>query len=204
MEKREPQKFYLINLELMEIKPTVWRRFVVPADISLDRLHDVIQIIMGWQDGHMHEFNFGKQRYVETIDEEFDDEMTMLEATERLNKHFKKKGDKCLYVYDFGDSWMHQLTLENANYKLADDDWTICCKDGENACPPEDIGGPPGYEEFLKILKNSKHEEHKSMLALSTTLQPGNKKFNPKLFDLEMINNILSCFLRWTRPRQLD
>lgn len=198
------QKFYLIRLELMEVAPLVWREFVVPADISLDRLHDVLQILMGWQDAHMHEFNFGKQRYVETISEEFDDEMTGLEAGVRLNDHLKKKGDSCLYVYDFGDSWMHRLTLKNSNYKLREDDWTICCIDGENACPPEDVGGPPGYEEFLKAIKSSRHKEHANMVAWSAGLQPGNKKFDPTYFDKNIVNDIISCFIRWSRPRQLD
>lgn len=198
------QKFYRIRLELMEVAPIVWREFIVPAEISLDRLHDVIQIVMGWQDSHLHEFNFGQQRYVENIDEEFDDEMTALEASERLNKHLKKKGDSCLYVYDFGDSWMHRLTVVNSNYKLRDDDWTICCLGGANACPPEDVGGPAGYEEFCKIIKSPRNKEHANMVEWSSGIQPGNKKFDPTYFDKDIVNDILSCYLRWSRPRQLD
>ena len=59
------ERFYLLKIRLLEIEPEIWRRFVVPASISLDRLHDVIQIVMGWTDSHLHEFTFGKKRYTE-------------------------------------------------------------------------------------------------------------------------------------------
>lgn len=198
------QKYYVLRIEMMEIEPPVWRRFVVPAEISLDRLHDVIQIIMGWKDSHLHEFNFGKQRFVENLDEEFDDESTSLEASERLNKLFKKKGDSCLYVYDFGESWAHRLTLDTSDYKLREDDCEISCLEGERACPPEDVGGPPGYEEFCKIIKNPKNKQHASMVAWAKGFQPTAEKFDPEYFDCDAINETLGCFVRWSRPRKLD
>lgn len=198
------QKYYALRIEMMEIEPLVWRRFVVPAEISLDRLHDVIQIIMGWKDSHLHEFNFGKRRYVETIDEEFDDENTSPEGLERLNKHLKKKGDSCLYVYDFGEAWAHRLTLETSDYKLREDDCEISCLEGERACPPEDVGGPPGYEEFCKIIKSPKNKQYTSMVAWARGFQPTAEKFNPEYFDYDAINETLGCFVRWSRPRKLD
>jgi len=197
------QKFYIIKIEMMEIEPLIWRRIVVPAELSLDRLHDVIQIAMGWKDSHLHEFNFGSHRYVENINEEFDDEDTLLEGSTRINKHFKKKGDNCLYVYDFGESWAHRLTLENANYQLREDDCEISCLEGERACPPEDVGGPPGYEEFCKILRNPKSRQHASMVAWSTGVQPTAGKFDPEYFDGDAVNEMLGCFVRWSRPRKL-
>ena len=59
------ERLYLLKIRLLEIEPEIWRRFVVPADITLDRLHDVIQIVMGWTDSHLHEFTIGKKRYTE-------------------------------------------------------------------------------------------------------------------------------------------
>lgn len=196
-------KFYQLRIELLEAEPVIWRQFVVPAEISLDRLHDVIQIVMGWKDSHLHEFNFGKQRYVENVDEEFDDDNTSVESGTRLNKHFKKKGDSCLYVYDFGDSWAHRLTLENADYKLRDEDCGICCLDGERACPPEDVGGPPGYEEFCKIIGNPKSRKHASMVAWAKGSQPGHEKFDPEFFSAYDVNELLGWFVRWSRARKL-
>ncbi|MBU1105198.1 MAG: plasmid pRiA4b ORF-3 family protein [Candidatus Riflebacteria bacterium] len=198
------QKYYALRIEMMEIEPVIWRQFVVPAEISLDRLHDVIQIIMGWKDSHLHEFNFTKHRYVETINEEFDGKATFLEASERLNKHFKKEGDSCLYVYDFGESWAHRLTLESSDYKLREDDCAISCLAGARACPLEDVGGPPGYAEFCKAIKSPKNKQHASMVAWSTGFQPTAKKFDPEYFDTDAINETLGCFVRWSRPRNLD
>ena len=197
------QKFYIIKIEMMEIEPLIWRRIVVPAELSLDRLHDVIQISMGWKDSHQHEFNFGSHRYVENINEEFDGEDTLLEGSVRINKHFKKKGDNCLYVYDFGESWAHRLTLENANYQLREDDCEISCLEGERACPPEDVGGPAGYEEFCKIIRNPRSRQHASMVAWSTGVQPTAGKFDPEYFDVDAVNEMLGCFVRWSRPRKL-
>lgn len=198
------EKYYLINIELIDVKPKVWRDFVVPADISLDRLHDIIQIVMGWQDEHLHEFNFGNKRYVEVVDEEFDDDATFLESSVRLNKHFKKKGDSCIYVYDFGDSWEHRLTLLNSKYQPEEDELQICCLDGEGACPLEDIGGPPGYAEFLKAIKSKKHKDHDMLVAMTTGLQPTGKQFDPSWFDVDMIEDTLYWYTRWSRPRKLE
>jgi len=197
------QKYYLLRIEMREVEPVVWRQFIVPAEISLDRLHDVIQIVMGWKDSHLHEFNFGRKRYVENIDDEFDDENTFLEGAERLNEHLKKKGDKCLYVYDFGDSWEHELKLESADYKLREDDCEISCVDGARACPPEDVGGPGGYEEFCKVIKSPRNKEHAAMVAWSNGCQPTGKKFDPEYFDAYAVNDLLGWYVRWDRPRKL-
>ncbi len=59
------ERTYLLKVKLLDIEPEIWRRFVVPASITLDRLHDVIQIVMGWTDSHLHEFTIGKKRYTE-------------------------------------------------------------------------------------------------------------------------------------------
>jgi len=59
------QRLYLLKIRLFDIEPEIWRRFVVPGDITLDRFHDVIQIVMGWTDSHLHEFAIGKKRYTE-------------------------------------------------------------------------------------------------------------------------------------------
>ncbi len=198
------EKFYLLKIAMMEIEPEIWRRFVVPANLSLDRLHDVIQILMGWKDSHLHEFNFAHNRYVETFDEDFDGEETKTEGTERLNKLFKKKGDSCDYVYDFGDSWSHTITLEDANYQLREDDCEICCLDGARACPPEDVGGISGYEEFCQAMKKPKTKKHEAMALWSMGFQPTGKKFDPEYFDLNDINDTLGWFVRWSRPRQLS
>jgi hypothetical protein len=95
------ERFYLLKIQLIDIEPAIWRRFVVPAGITLDRLHDVIQIIMGWTDSHMHEFTIGKKRYTEYPESKEDG---LVCGRYRLGDLIKQKGRTFSYLYDFGDS----------------------------------------------------------------------------------------------------
>lgn len=64
------------------------------------------------------------------------------------------------YSYDFGDGWDHRITVEERlPVQEGHNDWPMCLA-GENACPPEDVGGPPGYMEFLQAMRDPKHEQH--------------------------------------------
>jgi hypothetical protein len=82
-------RFYQLNIRLLDIEPAIWRRFVVPADITLDRLHDVIQIVMGWDDSHLHEFTIGKKRYTEFPESE---EEGLESGQYRLGDLIRQKG----------------------------------------------------------------------------------------------------------------
>jgi hypothetical protein len=154
------ERFYLLSIQLVEIEPAIWRRFVVPANITLDRLHDVIQIVMGWTDSHLHEFTIGKKRYTEYPDEDLDDGLEC--GRYRLGDLIKQKGRKFYYLYDFGDYWMHELVIENSRYFPSAHDSKLSCIEGERACPPEDVGGVHSFFDFCDALKNSAHEDHES------------------------------------------
>ena|SRR5208337_1668094 len=106
---------YVLKVALADIKPEIWRRFVVPSDITLDRLHDIIQIVMGWTDSHLHEFIIGEKRYTEYRESPEDGEE---DGLYRLGNLVKCKGTSFEYHYDFGDSWRHHIILENTNYSL--------------------------------------------------------------------------------------
>jgi len=148
----------------LDVEPEVWRRFVVSGDITLDRLHDVIQIVMGWTDSHLHSFTVGKKRYTERPEPSREG---VEECRHRLVNHVKKNGRAFEYWYEFGDDWIHEIKVENSRYCFPDDagfplPW---CIGGENACPPEDVGGPPGYQQFLAAVTDPEdllHEEYKS------------------------------------------
>src|SRR5229473_63323 len=58
-----PQEIYQIKVTLLGTNPPIWRRLLVPADVTLAQLHDVLQAAMGWEDGHMHEFSIGQRRF---------------------------------------------------------------------------------------------------------------------------------------------
>jgi len=186
------ERFYLLKIQLLDIEPSIWRRFVVPASITLDRLHDVIQIVMGWTDSHLHEFTIGNKRYTE-YPESKEDGLPC--GRYRLGDLIKQKGRTFQYLYDFGDGWEHELVLEESRYFNPELRTELACLDGQRACPPEDVGGVPGYFEFLNALKDPNHEEHESYVEWS------GGSFDSERFDPESINRELMKYLRWSRDR---
>lgn len=185
-------RLYLFKIQLLDIEPAIWRRFVVPAGITLDRLHDVIQIVMGWTDSHLHEFTIGRKRYTEYPESKEDG---LVCGRYRLGDLIKQKGRTFLYLYDFGDGWEHELILEESRYFNPGLRTELACLEGERACPPEDVGGIPGYFEFCNALKDPSHEEHESYMEWS------GGDFDSERFDSESINWELMKYLRWSRDR---
>lgn len=188
------ERLYLLKIKLLEIEPEIWRRFVVPATITLDRLHDVIQIVMGWTDSHLHEFTLGKKRYTEYPESREDG----FECGKyRLGDLLKQKGRTFAYLYDFGDGWEHELTLEDNRYFDPEMHSNIVCLDGARACPPEDVGGATGNFEFCEALYDPYHEDHQRLVEWSG----GN--YDSEKFDIPAINLALLSYLRWSRDRYL-
>jgi hypothetical protein len=186
------KRFYLLKIQLVDIEPAIWRRFVVPAGITLDRLHDVIQIVMGWTDSHLHEFTIGNKRYTE-YPESREDGLAC--GRHRLGDLLKQQGRTFLYMYDFGDSWEHELVLEKSRYFNPERRAGLFCLEGERACPPEDVGGVPGYFEFCNALKDSNHEEHENYMEWS------GGEFDSEKFDADAVNWELMKYLHWSRDR---
>lgn len=186
------ERFYLLKIQLLDIEPAIWRRFVVPANITLDRLHDVIQIVMGWTDSHLHEFTIGNKRYTQYPESKEDG---LVCGRYRLEDLIKQKGRTFSYRYDFGDSWEHELVLEDSRYVNPVLRTELACLEGERACPPEDVGGVHGYFEFYNALKDPSHEEHESSVEWS------GGDFDSVRFDFESVNRELMKYLRWSRDR---
>ncbi|MCY4100178.1 MAG: plasmid pRiA4b ORF-3 family protein [Rhodobacteraceae bacterium] len=176
-------QFYKLKIELIEIEPEIWRRFVVPADIYLDQLHYVIQKVMGWDDAHLYLFTIQRKEYPGNPFEE--DHESFNAQDYQLNDLVRRKGAKIYYLYDYGDRWEHELVVENSRYVNTDLDQLYFCLDGKRACPREDIGGWWEYVEYCRMLNDpklkAKEEEY-----LGTTLD-----FDPEHFDLEEINSRL-------------
>jgi hypothetical protein len=154
---------YRLKITLHDCKPPIWRRIVVRADMKLDRLHRVIQTAMGWSDCHLHQFVVGRVFYG-VPDREGDDF-----GTETLNEKRYTVADlapvakrKFIYEYDFGDSWEHEVLVEQILPPDADFKHPVCLA-GANASPPEDCGGIPGYYDLLAALADPKHEQHEEM-----------------------------------------
>lgn len=152
---------YQLYVELQWVRPKVWRRLLVPVTIGLPALHRALVAGMDWSGGHLHEFVFADERYGENYPNEGLLEGTLDEAGVTLQQALGAR-KTFIYVYDFGDDWCHKVKVEKivplqAPLPLA------ACLEGENACPPDDVGGPPGYEEFLQALADPAHPEHESM-----------------------------------------
>ena len=185
------ERFYQLKIRLLDIEPEIWRRFVVPADISLDRLHDVIQMVMGWNDTHLYEFTVGKKRYTESPESPKDG---LESGRYRLGDLIRQEGRTFLYRYDFDDDWKHELILEDSRFFEPG----LICLEGERASPPEDVGGVPEYNEFCKAAKEPQNEEDLELLRWM------DGEFDSEYLDIDAINWILARYLRWSRKRLLE
>lgn len=180
--KRELAKKALqLRISLLEVEPEIWRRFVVPADIPLARLHDVLQAVMGWLDCHLHLFRFRSGNFG-VPDPDFEDD-TQDELKKQLHQ-LVEVGDEFVYAYDFGDDWHHRVVVEAVVERKAHRELPICLE-GARRCPPEDVGGAWGYSDFLEAYLDPKSERHSELVEWI------GEKFDPERFDLARINTNL-------------
>lgn len=175
---------YQLYVELADVRPKVWRRLLVPFTVRLQQLHGMLLWGTGWDGGHLHEFIFGDTNYaaVEPLSElghgVMDEENVSLRDALGRRQSF-------VYIYDYGDNWQHKFKVE----KIVTLDTPILlavCIAGANACPPEDVGGVPGYEEFLEALADPDHAEHE---MLSKWI---GGPFEPTAFDIDQVNQRLA------------
>jgi len=173
---------YELKITLREVsKPPVWRRVLVPADITLRDLHEVIQQAMGWDDYHMHVFSTGRQEYGSP-----DPELGHVSDRKvRLSHVLTGPGDRLRYTYDFGDDWKHDIVLEETRIAVPGETYPSCSA-GKGACPPEDCGGTWGYAELKEILADPSHEDHQDMLDW-LGLDAG-QDFDPQEFSVAEVN----------------
>lgn len=174
---------YQLRVTLMDIKPPIWRRIVVPGTISLAKLHNIIQTSMGWENYHIYLFTVGRQRYGEGVREWAECDQKVFNAKHvMLQDVAGRKGARFVYEYDMGDGWAHQVVVEDIEEGIPS---RVRCLDGARSCPPEDCGGPFGYEELLEIVFDPKHPEYEDRKAW---LGGG---FNPEAFVRGAVNRKL-------------
>jgi len=174
-------RLYQFKITLRGIWPPIWRRIQV-KDCTLDKLHEHIQTAMGWTNCHLHLFTIRGVLYgdLDLLCEGWEDEVWPIDSRETKISTIVPENGKRLrfeYEYDFGDGWQHEILFEGclcaeraARYPL--------CVDGARACPPEDVGGTSGYEEYLDVLADPAHAEHKSFLHWRGRFDP--EKFDPE------------------------
>ncbi len=148
-----------LRVELTGTAPLVWRRVILNASDTFEDLHGAIQLAMGWEDYHLHEFRVGELR-IGIDDEDDDGPETIDETTVSLADVLGENvGARFEYEYDFGDTWIHHLVLEAIEELAVELEYPVCVA-GERACPPEDSGGVSGFEEFLLVLSDPDHARH--------------------------------------------
>ncbi len=183
-----------LHIRLDNVDPKIEREFLVPSNLRLDRLHQVIQAVMGWEDCHLHEFVVGPIRNGLRFgpkNPEFAGfgEEPQNETRSTLKQIAPDKGDKFRYWYDFGDDWWHSLRVK-AVLDSAPVVTPLFCLKARGACPPEDCGGPWGYGQLLTALADPKHEDHASLLDWL------GGPFDPDFPDIEGINERLARLAR--------
>ena len=178
------------RVTLCDTNPPVWRMLKMFSDMSLDQLHYAIQGAFGWENSHLHAFETrGKMRYSSNeinIDE--GDEKDSRRVT--LAKLLEKNITKFTYEYDFGDSWNHEIEVENI--ALTETKTSVPeCIDGARHCPPEDCGGTAGFENFREAMANPKHPEHRELKEWF------GGRFDPEKFSKKAANEGIQSFLKY-------
>jgi hypothetical protein len=182
----KPAPIYQLNISLTFSDPLIWRRIQVPGDTTLARLHHILQHCMGWRDLHTHRFLVGKVFYAPMAGggiwadtgERNESEYQLVALENDMKWCFT-------YIYDFGDGWEHDIDCEAILPAGQGPDHPVLLA-GERACPPENVGGIPGYDEFLAIINNPQHEHHPRIANWF-----GADRFDPDELPLTKINTAL-------------
>lgn len=178
---KKPSRIYQIKITLDDTHPPIWRRVLIPDNITLLHLHYIIQTTMGWENAHLHDFIIDEQYYGDPEDDEYGTFGTIDEKKMKLNEVIPGEKFRFSYEYDFGDGWEHTLLVEKILESEEGVQYPLCIK-GKRACPPEDIGGVWGYENFLEAMSSPDHPERDEYSEWY------GGEFDPETFDIEEVN----------------
>lgn len=181
----------ILRVTLCEIEPPIWRTLKLTTDMTLDQLHYAIQGAFGWENSHLHAFAInGNQRYSSngiSLSEGGEKDSRKITLAELIEKNITE----IMYEYDFGDSWLHQVTVEEV--KPLESPVTIPeCIDGARHCPPEDCGGAGGFENFLEAMMDRKHPDHKDLKEWY------GGKFDPEKFSKKQANQEIRSLIKYS------
>ena len=178
---RAKKDIFQIKIQLEAVRPPIWRRVFLSSDVTLSKLHDIIQFSMGWTDSHLHMFEKDGDLFGPPDPYAF---QKMSSERTRLSSLLRHEKEILRYEYDFGDGWSHKVILE----KILPFDSSFLlprCAKGVRSCPPEDCGGPWGYANLLETLSDPTHEEHDELSEWV------GDDFSPENFDLALVNELL-------------
>lgn len=149
-----PVEVYVVKVTLLDTSPPVWRRILVPRQITLRNLHRTLQTVMGWTNCHLHQFVCQRLSDARSIV----GSKVANENRTKLGALMGTVGSRLWYEYDFGDGWQHELVVEEV--LLGDESFQQMCVAGQRCCPPEDCGGPQGFADLLQALQDTNHPSH--------------------------------------------
>jgi hypothetical protein len=176
-----------LTVTLLDVTPPVWRRLVVPSAVTLSALHRVVQIAMGWTDSHLHEWEVDGVTYAPPEEERWGEELA--DEAQAVLGDVAPLDTSLMYRYDFGDGWEHLVAVDAVDPYDARTPPLLCLA-GARSCPPEDCGGPAGYEHLLDALADPADPEHEEL-----TLLYGDS-LDPEDFDRLQVNANLEAFWR--------
>lgn len=182
---------YYLSVSLKDANPPILRDIVIPSNLTLEKFHYVIQVVMGWQNCHLHQFIVDEVFYTtkvahaeNNLDASDENDYERDERKYTVAQLLTKEKTSFIYEYDFGDSWTHHIELKEIRPAGANAQQPRCIS-GTQACPPEDSGGVWGYTEMLETLQNAKGTEKEEILERL------GKDFNPDYFDVDAVNEQL-------------
>ena len=199
-EADEVRKF-TVRVALKGIKPPIWRKVIVPSNISLRLFGDLILELMGWMGEHLNQFRKGDSYYAPAYQREgelpplFDRIRNYNQEDFSLGEVLHEKGDTMVWEYDFGDSWEHEVRLSSVEEYADGELRKIVFVGGKRACPPEDCGGIWGYEELLEL-----HEKRAARKRISAEDRERlewygmDRDFDPEYLSLEECCEIVEAF----------
>ncbi len=176
-----------LRITLLDVSPPVWRLVRVPSALPLSTVHAIVQVALGWEDRHLHEWRVGDVTYGLSDEENWGEELA--DESAAILADVAPADSVLRYDYDFGDGWEHVVEVMSVTPYNADVP-PVACLAGAMACPPEDCGGPPGYEHLVDALRDPSDAEHEEVVAML------GDSFSPNVFDLTSVNHRLEALWR--------
>jgi hypothetical protein len=176
-----------LKMTVRNIEPAIWRRLRVSPELTLSELHHVIQIVFGWSEKHLWQFEIALQTYAD-YEDEFD-ELDLVSAKATRLADLPATLKRFAYNYDFGDDWWVEIAIEPGSEDLPGGAHVLCIE-GARSGPPDDVGGPWAYPEFLNAIADRDHRDHRKMLEWV------GGAWDAEAFAAETINRELA---RWSR-----
>lgn len=189
-------KYYNVRIELEGIEPAIYRQILIDPDIKLSQFHKIIQSLFDWTNSHPHQFFASNTYYVNPRIVPIDSPNMINYGKLKLSDILYPRRKKIYYEYDFGDSWIHLITLKGV--QELEEVFVVRCIGGQRNSPPEDCGGIFGFEEILTTLSRPNSDEYKELIEWL------GEDYDPLYFDLEERNYFLRRFNKISAPKKTD